>query len=226
LEKGLQAMQQPNPLPSPGLAFAYFRTSSATNVGGDSEDRQRAAVQAYAERAGLVIVAEFYDAAVSGADPIDARRGFRALLVAVRERGVTKILVETANRFARDLIVQETGWRYLQTLGVELIAADSPGAFVEDTPSATLIRQVLGSVAQFEKAALVAKLRAARERTGRKGGGRPIAVAAPAATARARALDGTLRSIGRRLAAEGMTSRSGHPYSAATIARMRAKASG
>ena len=29
-------------------AFAYFRTSSATNVGGDSDKRQRAAVQAYA----------------------------------------------------------------------------------------------------------------------------------------------------------------------------------
>ena len=47
-----------------------------------------------------------------------------------------RIIVETANRFARDLIVQETGWRYLQSLGIELIAADSPNAFLDDTPTA------------------------------------------------------------------------------------------
>lgn len=68
----------------------YYRTSSAANVEGDSEARRRAAVSAYAERVGLTVVAEFYDAAVSGADPVDLRRGFRALLVALRERGVRK----------------------------------------------------------------------------------------------------------------------------------------
>src|SRR5208282_5855098 len=97
---------------------------------GDSEARQRAAVLSYAKRAELTIVAEFYDAAVSGADAIDARPGFRALLMYLREHAVRRIVVETANRFARDLIVQETGWRYLQGLGIELIAADSPQAFL------------------------------------------------------------------------------------------------
>ena len=46
------------------------------------------------------------------------------------------IIVETANRFARDLIAQETSWRFLQGLGV-----------------------TLGAVEQFEKAALVALAR-------------------------------------------------------------------
>jgi hypothetical protein len=35
---------------------------------------------------------------------------------------------------------------------------------VEDTPTAVLVRQVLGAIAQFEKATLVAKLKAARDR--------------------------------------------------------------
>jgi len=53
-------------------AVAYLRTSSATNVGADkdSEKRQRAAIQTFAKREGFEIVAEFYDAAVSGADAI------------------------------------------------------------------------------------------------------------------------------------------------------------
>jgi len=55
-------------------AVAYFRTSSAANVGTDkdSERQQREAVTAYAKIAGVEVVAEFYDAAVNGVDPIDA----------------------------------------------------------------------------------------------------------------------------------------------------------
>jgi hypothetical protein len=62
------------------------------------------------------------------------------------------------------LIVQETGWRFLRNAGVTLVAVDSPDSFLDETPTAVLIRQVLGAVAQLEKQALVAKLRKARER--------------------------------------------------------------
>ena len=60
-------------------AIAYLRTSSTANVGSDkdSDKRQRAAITAYAKRAGYRIVCEFYDAAVSGADTVDERAGLR-----------------------------------------------------------------------------------------------------------------------------------------------------
>ena len=61
-------------------AVAYLRTSSAANVGGDSDRRQREAIQGYAKKVGLRIGAAFYDAAVSGADPINEREGFTNLL--------------------------------------------------------------------------------------------------------------------------------------------------
>ena len=109
-------------------AVAYFRTSSSTNVGADkdSEKRQRAAVTQFAKANGYDLVDSYYDAAVSGADPIDERKGFAAMLERIAGNGVRVIIVETASRFARDLIVQETGWRFLQGLGVTLVAADSP----------------------------------------------------------------------------------------------------
>ena len=57
-----------------------------------------------------------------------------------------------------------------------MVAVDSPDSFVANTPTANLIRQVLGAVSEFEKAMLVEKLRGARERkrreTGKKVGGR------------------------------------------------------
>jgi DNA invertase Pin-like site-specific DNA recombinase len=67
-------------------AVAYMRTSSAANVGADkdSEKRQRAAVEAFTKRQGMEIVAWFCDPAVSGADPIEVRPGFSALLDRLR----------------------------------------------------------------------------------------------------------------------------------------------
>jgi hypothetical protein len=110
-----------------GEAVGYLRTSSTATVGDgkDSEARQRKAIEGYAKAGGLVIVDWFYDAAVSGADPIEARPGFAARLARIAGNGVLTIVVETANRFARDLMVQEVGFAMLRDLGVTLIAADS-----------------------------------------------------------------------------------------------------
>lgn len=147
-------------------AVAYLRTSSAANTGADkdSEQRQRAAIEAFARAAGYELVGTFYDEAVSGADHVTARPGFAAMMERIAGNGVRTIIVETANRFARDLIVQETGYAMLKGQGIELIAADKPDAFLDDTPTAVLIRQVLGAVSQFEKAMVVSKLRGARDR--------------------------------------------------------------
>jgi DNA invertase Pin-like site-specific DNA recombinase len=153
-------------------AIAYIRTSSAANVGTDkdSDKRQRTAIEGFAKRASYELVGEFYDAAVSGADPIDTRPGFAAMLKRIEANGVRTIIVETASRFARDLMVQEVGHAKLRERGIDLIAADNPGSFIDDTPTAKLVRQVLGAISEFDKAMTVAKLRGARERKRREVG--------------------------------------------------------
>src|SRR5215216_5132696 len=92
-------------------AVAYLRTSSAANVGADkdSDKRQREAIAGFAKRAGYEVVAEYHDAAVSGADPIESRPGFAALLDKIEGNGVRVVIVEDASRFARDLVTQELG---------------------------------------------------------------------------------------------------------------------
>src|SRR5277367_4774408 len=82
-------------------ACAYYRTSSAANVGNDKDSlkRQQEAVRSYAERSSVEIVHEYYDAAVSGADAIDTRNGFKDMLAYMLGNGARTILVETANRF-------------------------------------------------------------------------------------------------------------------------------
>lgn len=147
-------------------AVAYFRTSSATNVGTDKDSlrRQQEAVQAYAKANGIEVVREFYDAAVSGGDPIHEREGFSELLAYMASNGARIILVENASRFARDLTVQLTGHAMLKQLGYELVPVDAPSHFLDDTPTAQMIRSILGAVSEFEKTQLVSKLKGARMR--------------------------------------------------------------
>jgi len=166
---------------------------------------------------------------VSGADPIEARPGFTALLARIAGNGVRTIIVETANRFARDLMVQEVGFAMLQGLGITLIAADSPTSFLDDGPTSKLIRQILGAVSEFDKAMIVAKLRGARERVRRtKGkceGRKSYAEAKPELVALAKQLKRelprrSLRDISGALFDRGYATPLGKAYSASAVQSM------
>jgi DNA invertase Pin-like site-specific DNA recombinase len=214
-------------------AIGYMRTSSATNVGPDkdSEARQRKAIEGYAKSAGMAIVEWFYDRAVRGADVVTERPGIAAMLDRIASNGVRTIIVESPDRFARDLAVQLAGHDHLHRLGVTLIPATAPDFFIEDTPTAVLVRQVLGAIAQFDKATTIAKLKAARDRriaTGEKCGGRKsYAERDPEMVDLARWLrrnaDGrpySLRQVAAELAEYGFRGPRGEPYAAAAIASM------
>ncbi len=214
-------------------ALAYMRTSSATNVGADkdSDKRQRVAIEAFAKANGYLIVGEFYDAAVKGSDPVTEREGFADMLARIAGNGVRTIIIESPDRFARDLAVQLAGHDSLKKLGVTLIPATAPDFFIEDTPTAVLVRQVLGAIAQFEKASLVAKMKAARDRkiaAGFKCGGRKtylerdpelVAAAKALSTERPRL---SLREIAAKLAEQGHVGKSGEPYPAMSVRNMLA----
>lgn len=220
-----------HPSPGPTPAIAYLRTSSAANVGPDrdSDKRQRAAIEAFAEANNYQIVGEEYDAAISGSDPVNERPGFIRALERIKSNGVKTIIVESPDRFARDLTVQLLGHDMLKREGIVLIAASAPTHFIEDTPTAVMVRQILGAVAQFEKASLVAKLRAARERK-RKAGGRAHGRRAtgeinPDAAIAAHELAPGL-SLRRKtiaLAERGFTSESGRPLHLNVVKRLIAE---
>lgn len=212
-------------------AVAYMRTSSAAGVGDgkDSEPRQRAAINAYAAEAGFSIDGAdyFYDPAVKGADAVTTRPGFAKMLARIAENGVRTIIVESPDRFARDLLIQLTGHDHLKKLGVALIPASAPDYFLEDTPTARLVRQVLGAIAEFEKACHVARMKIGRdrkrERTGKKvGGRRNYAEMNPALVERAKALrpGRSLRAISAALAEEDFVTPSGLPYSPTSVSSM------
>jgi len=222
-------------------AVAYLRTSSAVNVGPDkdSEKRQREAITAFAKQAGLKLVAEFYDAAVSGADPIETRPGFTALLDRIESNGTKIVIVEDASRFARDLITQELGILSLIERGVRVLTARGDDLTETDDEFKIAMRQIAGTFSQLEKTRLVRKLAAARDRkrqeTGHKCGGRQShAEMNPALVKEAKRLrrrspttgrQRSLRQISAELAKMGFMNQRGVPFSAASIKSMLESAS-
>lgn len=201
-------------------AVAYYRTSSATNVGDDKDSRKRQqdAVCAYAGAHGLEVVGQYYDAAVSGADAVMTRPGFAQMLAYMLGNGARIVLVEDASRFARDLAVQIAGHDLLKSKGIQLVPVNAPDYFTDETPTATMVRSILGAVSQFEKEALVLKLRKARDRVRAENGrceGNPAWKCAPAAVVAAakamRASGLSLRSIAGFLEPNAST---GKPYTA------------
>ncbi|MHC2466710.1 recombinase family protein [Bradyrhizobium embrapense] len=220
-------------------AIAYLRTSSAANVGPDkdSETRQRVAIEEFAKRAGLVITDVFYDQDVSGADPIESRPGFSALLDRIETNGVRTVVVEDASRFARQLIVQEAGIIALIERGVRVLTSSGDDLTETNDPFKVAMRQIAGVFAQLEKARLVGKLKAARDRKraagakveGRKSyaeidatlhGGRMIALARKLRRKSSKRGRRSLREISTELAKAGYLSHSGRPYAATAVARM------
>lgn len=164
---------------------------------------------------------------MSGADPVTERDGFNEMLNYLLGNGARVVLVENASRFARDVVVQFTGHALLKKHSIELVPVDAPSYFTEDSPTATLIRTVLGAVSAFEKDSLVSRLRKARERIREEKGrceGNPQWKAVPeeaakaARTARRRGL--SLRRIAADLAMHGFKSPAGRPYGPQSVKLM------
>jgi len=212
-------------------AVSYLRVSGKGQVDGDGFPRQRAAIARFCKAAKYDLVEEFRDEGVSGTKDLDGRPGLAALLDRIESNGVNVVVVERADRLARDLMVSEVIFDQLAQAGAKVITADGVDlSSAADDPTRTLIRQVLSAVAQFDKSVTVLKLRAARERLRRKGhrvegrkpyGFRPdeqaIVEHMRALRAKPRGERLSFEGIAAQLNAEGHTTRYGKPWTRAAV---------
>ena len=160
-------------------AYAYLRVSGKDQVQGDGFTRQLTAIKAYAAAHDIRIVRVFREEGVCGANELADRPALVELLEALATDGTRPklILIEKLDRLARDLMVQENIIVDLRKRGFELLSAMEPDLLQND-PTRVMMRQIFGSVAQYEKAMIVAKLKGARDRmkakTGRCEGRKPF----------------------------------------------------
>lgn len=148
-------------------AFAYLRVSTAGQVDGDGFPRQRAAIEEFAPRQGYEVARYFHEQGVSGT--LLERPAWQQLVFEAIADGVTVVIIERLDRLARDLLVQETIIGDLRKEGITLISTAEPD-LCSDDPSRKLIRQVFGAIAEYDRAMIVAKLKAARVRKRQKTG--------------------------------------------------------
>jgi DNA invertase Pin-like site-specific DNA recombinase len=215
-------------------AVSYLRTSSASNVGTDkdSDKRQRAAIEAFAKAARFQIVGEHYDKAVSGADPIETRPGFSAVLDEIEANGVRTVIVEDASRLARSQLVMELAVIQLEARGVTVLASNGDNLTETDDPMKVAMRQMAVAFAQLEKARLVAKLASGRKRkrdaTGKCEGRKSLVELKPDTVALARRLrrrkpkggQMSLRAVAAALAAQGHLNERGMPFNPKSVSTM------
>ena len=215
------------------IAIGYIRVSTDEQLLG--QDAQRAALEAWAAREGVTLASVHVDAGVSGAAPLEARPGLLAAMVELGEIKAGFLVVAKRDRLARDPVVAVVIEREAAKLGVKVVSADGVG--VGDSPEAQLMRRIVDAIAEYERALIRARTKAAlavKRSRGELIGSVPLGLRVDATgkleaggpdaplVARAKALRASGLSqakVAAQMAAEGLVGRSGKPWNATQVAR-------
>ena len=208
-------------------AFVYLRISTKTNLKGDGFRRQKQSIADYCKDQKIKLV-QLHQECWTGTDA--DRPEFNKLLANCNDTGIKTIVIESADRLARDLMVQLQLLAICKKAGIKVIAANTSMDLTDDSdPMRKTIYSVMGAMAEYEKTALVMKLAKARNALSKARGkrieGRKKAVYPIALVERIKNLRGKKRRIGSRsfkeianiLNKEGMKTVSGKEFLPSTI---------
>jgi DNA invertase Pin-like site-specific DNA recombinase len=221
------------PVADASLAVAYIRVSTEDQHLGP--EAQRAALEAWAARACVRLVAVCEDRGVSGAAQLEDRPGLQQALDALTAHGAGRLVVARRDRLGRDVVGVAALERLAERTGARVVSAAGEGE--GDDPASQLMRRMVDAFAEYERELIrqrtKAALRAKRAR-GERAGNTPRGFSADAAGRLVphqgeqealtiiRALRGeglTLREIAARLEARGIRNRAGRPYDAPALCR-------
>ena len=140
-------------------AVAYLRVSTdGQTVSGLGLDAQRAAISGAAARLGLTVTSWHADEGVSGGAALDARPGLLAALDALTRGDV--LVVAKRDRLGRDVFNVAMAERLAARKGGRIVSAAGEGTD-GDGPADILMRQMIDAFAQFERAVIGTRTKAA-----------------------------------------------------------------
>ena len=223
-------MRTTNPL----AAVAYLRHSTTDQH--LSPEAQRASIEAWAAANGITVTAWHCDAGVSGGSDLDSRPELAAALGSLKANGAGVLVVAKRDRIARDVAIAIAVERAVERCGARIASAD--GVANGDTAADSFLRTILDGAAQYERALIRQRTKAAlkaKRARGERAGNVPFGFTADAAgkleanegeqaiIASVRALRAaglTLRGIVAELARVGLVGRTGHALGLSQVARI------
>ena len=219
-------------------ALGYVRVSTDEQATkGHGLAIQRRAIEGYCKKQGLLLVDILSDEGISGANGLDTRDGLAAALARIERHEASVLVVYRFDRLARQLLVQLTVTDRLDKVGARVLSTSEPDV---DGPDELrdLIRNILASIAAYERAVIRGRMmagRRAKAAEGRYVGGIPrfgysanAGELVPdereqAVVGRILALQAqgcSLRTIAQRLNDEGLRPKRGERWQATQVARV------
>jgi site-specific DNA recombinase len=144
-------------LGNPSICIAYLRVSTEEQHLGP--EAQRKQIELWAARQETTVAAWHMDQGISGAAGIDQRPGLADALNDLRARHAGWLVVAKRDRLARDVYLVGAIDKVIRASGAKLASAD--GAPLGDEPAEVMQRQIGDVFAQYERAIIAARTKAA-----------------------------------------------------------------
>lgn len=146
-------------------SYAYVRVSSIGQLDHDGPERQIQAIREFAAKHNIVIEQEFTEA-YTGKE-LD-RPVLQEVIAKLLANGTRTIIIEKLDRLARDIVVQESLIRDFQKRGITLLSTRETD-LCSNEPTRVMMRQIIGIMAEYERAMIVFRTKASRDRIRARG---------------------------------------------------------
>ena len=145
------------PVVDSSKVVAYIRVSTEDQHLGP--EAQLAAIHTWAGRQGVAVVSVHRDLGVSGATPLADCPGLMAALDDLGAQGAGSLVVAKRDRLARDVMKAAMVEARAEKVGARVVSAAGEGDGTD--PAAQLMRTIVDAFAQYERAMIASRTRAA-----------------------------------------------------------------
>jgi site-specific DNA recombinase len=163
----LSSVNHTSPADTPRRVALYGRVSTEDQQERETIKAQIDFLRSFVGLYGLNVAGEYLDDGISGTIPLAERPEGRRLLADIEGGFITEVLVYRLDRLGRSLSALLTAHDQLSKHGVTIRSATEP--FDTATPIGTFLFQLLGSLAQLERATITERMTIGRNRVAKAG---------------------------------------------------------
>lgn len=152
-------------------AIGYVRVSTDEQVQGNGLAVQRQGIVKFCKADGTRLIDVLSDEGLSGSNGLEHRVGLATALARLEAGEANSLVVYRLDRLARDYVLQELLVARLREAGTPVRSVMEPDIDTNtDDPTKVLLRQILGSIGQYERALIRGRMQAGKMIKAARGG--------------------------------------------------------